>query len=131
MRFQDDKYDHTIFATNNIMDTNPLPDSPAENRIESKREIIRQCLDEIIVVVESRLRAAGLSSTIFLTVPYSGDSVLTMATPSDPSDELWSHIVKIVCEIVSERLNGLKLRGREMVCAMANSTMVAADVTAD
>jgi hypothetical protein len=113
------------------METTNKQDLSAENRIESKREIIRECLDEIIVVVESRLRAAGLSSTIFLTVPYSGDSVLTMATPLDPSDELWSHIVKIVCEIVSERLNGLKLRSRDMVCAMVNAAMGAAEVTAD
>jgi hypothetical protein len=113
------------------MDTNIQQDLTAENQIESKREIIRDCLDEIIVVVESRLREAGLSSTIFLTVPYSGDSVLTMATPLDPSDELWSHIVKIVCEIVSERLNGLKLRSRDMVCAMVNAAMSAADVTAN
>ena len=113
------------------MDTTIQQDSSASSRIESKREIIRDCLNEIIIVVESRLRAAGLSSTIFLTVPHSGDAVVTMATPLDPSDNLWTHIVEIVCETVSERLDGFKLRGRKMICAMANTTMVAADLTTD
>src|ERR1022692_407579 len=98
MRFWDDKYHHSIFVRNNIMDTNTLLESSASSQIESKREIIRECLDEIIVDVERRLRAARLSSTIFLTVPCSGDAVVTMATPLDPSDDLWSHIVEIVCE---------------------------------
>jgi hypothetical protein len=56
---------------------------------------------------------------------------VTMATPLDPSDDEWSHVTKIVCKTVSDRLNGIKLRGREMICAMANSTMVAADLTTD
>ena len=114
------------------MDINDqLPGSSESSQIEAKREIIRACLDEIIVVVESRLRAAGLSSSIFLTVPHSGDAVMTMATPLDPPDDLWSRIVEIVCKIVSERLDGRKLRRREMICVMANATMSAADVTAD
>jgi hypothetical protein len=113
------------------MSTNSLPESSVESRIESKREIIRDCLNEIIVVVESRLRAAGLSSTIFLTVPNSGASIVTMATPLDPSDDLWAHIVEIVCETVSERLGGLKLRTKDTICAAANTKMGAADLTAD
>jgi hypothetical protein len=125
------KYHHSIFARNNIMDMNPLPDSATEDQIESKREIIRGCLNEIIVDVESRLRAEGLSSAIFLTVPNSGDAVVSMATPLDPSDEDWSHIVEIVCGTVSERLNGLKLRSQDMICGAVNAKMGAADVTAD
>ena len=82
-------------------------------------------------MVESRLRAAGLSSTIFLTVPCSGDAMLTMASPLDPSDDEWADVVEIVCKTLSERLNGLKLRSRDMTCAMANAAMSASDLTAD
>ena len=110
---------------------NPLPESSSDNRIESKRAIIRDCLNDIIIVVESRLRAAGLSSTIFLTVPNSGDAIVSMATPLDPSDDEWSQVTEIICGTVSERLNGLKLRRRDMICAMVNTTMSAADVTSD
>jgi hypothetical protein len=105
--------------------------SSASSQIESKREIIRECLNEIIVDVERRMRAAGLNSAIFLTVPNSGDAVASIATPLDPPDDLWSRIVEIVCEVVSERLDGLKLRSQDMICAMANGAMSAADVTAD
>jgi hypothetical protein len=112
------------------MDTT-IQHTTADNHIEHQREIIRECLHEIIVDVESRLRATGLSSTIFLTVPHSGDAVASMATPLDPSDDEWAHVTEIVCEVVSERLNGIKLRDREMICAMANSTMAAADLTTD
>jgi hypothetical protein len=119
------KYLHNPFEKARIMDTT----TDQENNIESKREIIRECLNEIIVNVESRLRAAGLSSTIFLTVPHSGDAVASMATPLDPSDDEWAIVTGIVCSTVSDRLHGLKLRGREMICAMANSPMVAADLT--
>jgi hypothetical protein len=102
-----------------------------ESQVESKREIIRACLSEIIVEIGDRLREAGLNAPIFLTVPLTGDGIVTMATPLDPSDEDWSQVTKIVCSSVSDRLDGVKLRGREMVCAMANSTMVAADLTLD
>ena len=54
-----------------------------------------------------------------------------MATPLDPSDYEWSQVTEIVCETVSERLNGLKLRSREMMCVMVDAGMAAADVTAD
>jgi hypothetical protein len=114
------------------MDINDqLPELSSDNQIESKREIIRGCLNEVIVEIGDRLREAGLNAPIFLTVPRSGDAIVTMATPLDPSDNEWSQVTKIVCSTVSERLNGLKLRGREMICAMANSTMVAADLITD
>ena len=111
------------------MDITVQQDSTASNGIESKREIVRACLSEIIVEIEDRLRKAGLSTPIFLTVPLSGAAILTMATPLDPSDDEWAHITEIVCSTVSDRLNGVKLYGREMICAMANSTIVAADLT--
>jgi len=100
-----------------------------ESQVESKREIIRACLSEIIVEIGDRLREAGLNAPIFLTVPLSGDAIVTMATPLDPSDDEWAIVTGIVCSTVSDRLHGLKLRGREMICAMANSPMVAADLT--
>jgi hypothetical protein len=103
----------------------------SDNQIEPKREIIRACLNDVVAEIADRLREAGLTFPVFLTVPRSGDAIVTMATPLDPSDNEWSQVTKIVCSTVSERLNGLKLRGREMICAMANTTMVAADLTTD
>ena len=113
------------------MDTIIQRDLPADTQIESKREIIRACLADVVVEIGDRLREAGLNAPIFLTVPLSGDAIVTMATPLDPSDEDWSRVTKIVCSTVSDRLDGIELRGREMICAMANSTMSAADLTTD
>jgi len=106
-------------------------DMPMEDDIDDKREIIRGCLSEIIVEVGNRLREAGLSCPVFLTVPNSGDAVAMMATPLDPSDEDWAHVGDIVRTTVSERLNGLRLRNREMICGAANHAIGSAEITAD
>jgi hypothetical protein len=91
-------------------------DIATDDDIEDKRKIIRDCLSEIVGEIENRLRKAELSCPIFLTVPNSGDAILMMATPLDPPDEDWAHVGEIVRTTVSERLNGLKLRNREMIC---------------
>ena len=106
-------------------------DISMDDDIEDKREIIRDCLNEIIVEVGNRLREAGLSCPIFLTVPNSGEAIVMMATPLDPSDEDWSHVGDIVRMTVSERLNGLRLRNREMICGAANHAIGSAEITAD
>jgi hypothetical protein len=113
------------------MDTIIQHDLTTDSPIESKREIIRGCFNEVIVEIGDRLRESGLGAPIFLTVPNSGDAIVTLATPLDPTDDEWSHVTEIVCSTVSDRLNGLKLRGRGMVCAMANATMAAADLATD
>jgi hypothetical protein len=106
-------------------------DMPMEDDIDDKREIIRGCLSEIIVEVGNRLREAGLSCPVFLTVPNSGDAIVMMATPLDPSDADWSRVGDIVRVTVSERLNGLKLRNREMICGAANDPIGAAEIAPD
>jgi hypothetical protein len=98
---------------------------------EDKREIIRDCLSEIVVEVGNRLREAGLNCPVFLTVPNSGDAIILMATPLDPSDADWSHVGDIVRATVSERLNRLKLRSREMICGAANAAIGSAELTVD
>ena len=98
---------------------------------EAQREIVRQSLDEIAAEVETALRDAHLDFPVFLTVPNSGDSLATMASPLDPSDQDWSHASAIVCRIIGKRLGDARLRGKPMHCAVANATMGAADVTAD
>ena len=60
----------------------------AENRRfhpPPQREIIQQSLDEIAAEVGTALREAHLDFPVFLTVPNSGNSLATMATPLDPS----------------------------------------------
>ena len=98
---------------------------------DAQREVIRQSINEIAAQVATALRDAHLDFPVFLTVPNSGDSLATMACPLDPSDGDWSHASAIVCRIIGQRLGDAPLRGRSMICAVANATMGGADVMAD
>jgi hypothetical protein len=98
---------------------------------EAKRAIIRGCLSEVVVEVGNRLREAGLDCPVFLTVPNSGNAIVMMATPLDPSDEDWSHVGDIVRATVSERLSGLRLRNREMICGAAIAPIASAEIATE
>jgi hypothetical protein len=98
---------------------------------DAQREIIRLALNEIAAKVGTALRDAHLDFPVFLTVPNSGDSLATIATPLDPSDSGWAHASAIVCRIIGKRLGDVRLRGHALHCAVANATMGAAEVMAD
>jgi hypothetical protein len=98
---------------------------------EAQREIIRLLLDEIATEVGTSLRDAHLDFPVYITVPNSGQSIATIATPLDPSDSDWSHASAIVCRIIGQRLDDIRLRGRPLYCAVANGTMGAAEVMAE
>ena len=98
---------------------------------DAQREIIRQSLDEIAAEVGTALRDAHLDFPVFLTVPNSGNSLATMASPLDSSDGDWSHASAIVCRIIGQRLGDARLCGRPLHCAVANATVGAAEVMAD
>jgi hypothetical protein len=103
------------------MDPTFQPDMSADDHTEKKREVIRDGLSEIVLEVGNRLREAGLNCPVFLTVPNSGDAIILMATHLDPHDEDWSRVGEIVRTTVSERLNGLRLQVRDMICGAANA----------
>ena len=104
---------------------------PFDDHLYSQRETIRESLDEIATDVGMMLRDVGLTFPVFLTVPTSGNSLATIATPIDPSDEDWTRASAIICQIIEDRCGTGKLRRRELRCAMANAQMSAADVTTD
>jgi hypothetical protein len=111
------------------MDT--INESSANGRIEVQREVIRKALDDIASEVGNKLREAGLKFPIFLTVPNSGYAIATIATPANPDEDTFLRAAAIVRQIVSSRLNGKQLCSRELPCAMAGTTMSAADLTVD
>jgi hypothetical protein len=100
-------------------------------QVEAQRALVRSDLDNIALEVGTALREASLTFPVYLTVPNSGNSLATMACPLDPSDSEWSQALAIVCRMIEERLGDVRLRARELVCATANETIAAADVTAD
>jgi len=98
-----------------IMNTINQQDSSAHDRVDSKRQIIRETLNDVAQEVGNRLREACLDVPVFLTIPRSGNAIVTMATP-------------LVRQVVSDRLDGIILQSHEAPCAMASSTMSAADL---
>jgi hypothetical protein len=98
---------------------------------EAHRAVIRLALDDIAIEVGAALRDAHLDFPVGLTVPSSGNSMITMATLLDPSEDDWSQATAIVRHIVSSKLGGIRLRSRPLPCAMVNATMGAAEVTTD
>jgi hypothetical protein len=105
-------------------------DTHDDTSIEEQREIIRHSLHEIVNDIGMAMRDAGLHFPVFMTVRDSGDSLATIATPLDPSDDDWSRASEIVCEIMRKKIGGGRLRGRELLCAVANAApIIAAEVT--
>jgi hypothetical protein len=118
-----DKYLRT--TEDSIMDTHD------DVSIEEQRSMIRESLHEIVNDIGMAMRDAGLHFPVFMTVRDSGDSLATIATPLDPSDDDWSRASEIVCEIMRKKIGGARLRSRELLCAVANAApMSAAEVTA-
>jgi hypothetical protein len=99
--------------------------------IDTQREIIRLSLDAITNDIGMALRDAGLTFPIFITVPYSGDALATLATPLDPPEPDWSHALDIACRVIQEKLSSGNLRTRELACTAINTTMTCADVATE
>jgi hypothetical protein len=95
------------------------------------RDIIRQSLSDITAELNSALVAAGLTYPIYLCVPTTGDVLVTFACPLDPTDGEWDLITQIVREIVGKEIGSMRLTARPLSCAMAGTTMAAADVTVE
>ena len=81
--------------------------------------------------VSNGLRDADIRYPVYLVVPSSGNAIVSMVTPANPSDPDWRKIGDIIREIVSERLDGIGLRSVELPCTMVNATIGAAEITAD
>jgi hypothetical protein len=108
------------------------PQTESDDRLDAQRDIIRQSLDAIINDIGMAMRDVGLTSPVYITVRNSGDALVTIASPLDPSDEQWQQASAIVCRTLEERVGCDRLRGRELACAIANAGAInAADVTAD
>ena len=60
---------------------------PIDDRLDAQRDIIRQSLDAIINDIGMAMRDVGLTFPVYITVRNSGDALVTIATPLDPSDE--------------------------------------------
>jgi hypothetical protein len=115
------------------MDISDDFDIPSEDDIlHAQREIIRAALNEIAADIGVAMRDEGLHFPVYITVRNSGDSLATIVTPLDPSDDDWSRAAAIVCEIIEKKVGSDKLTSRALPCVVANAApMSVAEVTAD
>jgi hypothetical protein len=113
------------------MDTSILLIEASDDKTEGEREIIRQSLNEIALEVKTRLREANLSYPVYLSVPLSGDAIITLFTRLDPSDEQWDRVSEIIRQILSARLGGMRLRSRHLICAVADALVEASEIIGD
>ena len=123
-----DKYLHIL--EDPIMDETSQQSEEIDHRY-AQRDLIRQSLNEIANDLSMEMRDAALDFPVYMTVPHSGNSLATIATPLDPSDEDWEKVTAIVCRILQKRIGGGRLRGTELTCVIAPGSMAAADVTTE
>jgi hypothetical protein len=111
---------------------NTIEDQSDQNdSLDAQRDTIRQSLNEIVNDIGMAMRDIGLTFPVYITVRNSGDALVTVATPLDPSDADWQHASSIVCQIIEEKVGCGRLRSLELACAVANGSVAAADVTAE
>jgi hypothetical protein len=97
-------------------------DISTDDKLDAQRDIIRQSINEIANDIGMAMRDVGLTFPLYITVRNSGDALVTMMTPLDPSDEQWQHAREIVCRTLEERVGCGRLGGRELACAIANKS---------
>ncbi len=103
-----------------------------DNTLDAQRDKIRSNLTEITNDIGMAMRDVGLTFPLYMTVRNSGDALVTIMTPLDPSDEEWQQATAIVCRTLEVRVGCDRLRGQELACAIANAGAInAADVTVD
>jgi hypothetical protein len=91
------------------------PQIGSEMRLDAQRDIIRQSLDAIINDIRMEMRDVGLTFPVYITVRNSGDALVTIASPLDPSDEQWQRASAIVCRTLEERI-WLRTLARQRTC---------------
>src|SRR5215467_11834578 len=85
------------------------------------REVIRQSLDAISADIGMAMRDAGLGAIpTFIVIPNSGDALVTVMTPIDPSEADWDSVMEIACQVIQAKLGFERLITREMAWTMAN-----------
>ena len=63
--------------------------SSTDDKLDTQRDIIRQSINEIANDIGVAMRDVGLTFPLYITVRNSGDALVTIATPLDPSDTEW------------------------------------------
>ena len=103
-----------------------ITDEPrkAADGLDAQRATLTKSIDDIADKIGMALRDANLRFPVYITVPSSGDSLVSIATPLDPSDDNWERATAIACEVIGRWLGVEKLRSRPMICAIADTARI-------
>lgn len=104
-------------------------DFSANEEPDGQRIIMRLAFDEIAAELGVQIQAENLNYKVFLTVPNSGGSIAAIATLADTTEEQWSRVSDMLCELIAKRLGGMRLQGRNLRCAMAHARINATEIT--
>jgi hypothetical protein len=110
----------------------PMINQPELSRdLDRQRVILTASINQIAAEVEVALRDAGIGFPVYIAVRDSGDSIATIATPTDPTDDDWKRASAIACKVIGEWVGCDRLRGRELACAIANVSRISASELTD
>ena len=103
-----------------------ITDEPrkAADGLDAQRATLTKSIDDIADEIGMALRDANLRFPVYITVPSSGDSLVSIATPLDPSDDNWERATAIACEVIGRRLGVENLHSRPMICAIADTARI-------
>jgi hypothetical protein len=107
------------------MQSTDRPDDTADN-LDAQRAILTNSIDDIAGNIGIALKDAGIHFPVYISVRTSGDSLATIATPIDPSDADWNHATTLVCQVLDRWVGCDRLKGRPLVCAVANAARISA-----
>jgi hypothetical protein len=94
-----------------------------------RRQRLTAALPQIAAEVTAALANANIRIPIFFSVPSSGGSLLTFATPVDPTEYDWDAATALICEIVGRKVGIEHLYSRHIPCVAAGLALDAADVS--
>ena len=101
------------------------PDKTTDD-LDAQRAILTKSINDVAGEIGIALKDTGLHFPVHISVRTSGDSLATIATPLDPSDNDWKHAMAIDCEVTGRRVGAKKLHGRELIYAGANAARISA-----
>ena len=92
-------------------------DQLADSWLSRQRELLTASLDNIASAVRTALDNAGLGVEVFFTVPSTGNALLMVATPVNPSDPDWPRANQIICDSVGNTIGMKGLYSQCLPCA--------------
>jgi hypothetical protein len=91
------------------------------NAVIAHRERAKAELDGIAQQAKQALADLGIDISLFFLIPSTGNSIITFGTISDPPDDEWVKIEKVVSAVVRGAVGLDRVQCREVICATTDT----------